>query len=96
MPVINCTKEKSSFHNTVNLLLRFSEYLIYAFTDEFQICDSLQIDFIFVQYIFFSCSVKTRGGKSENYPRCIKKFRNYIGSKESALLQVVRMFLSNV
>lgn len=63
LPVINCTKEKSSFHNTVNLLLRFSEYLIYAFTDEFQICDSLQIDFIFVQYIFFPVQLRLEEGK---------------------------------
>ena len=31
LPVVNCTKENFSFHNTVNLLWRFSEYLIVCF-----------------------------------------------------------------
>ena len=55
----------------------------------------------FVHYNFFPVPVpvQTRGGKSLKISEMYKKkfrIRNYIGSKESALLQVVRLFLSNV
>lgn len=62
-------------------------------SDKFQICDSLQIDFLYKRIVL--CSVKLRQveKKGKNFRDVFKKLRKESGSKTR---QVVGLFLSNV